>query len=91
MKNTLKTIVVAMAVILFTATFGFAEYAETGAANFPFFQLGCLLVGGLILMTLKKKYKKMYVYEMAGVFSLYTIMMALFTNPFIQADKNIVV
>ena len=90
MKKTLATTIVAAAVILLTATFGFAEYAATGAANFPFFQLGCLIVGGLILMTLKKKYEKMYIAEMVGVFALYTILMALFTNPVIEAVKNIV-
>ncbi|PKN50859.1 MAG: hypothetical protein CVU55_15090 [Deltaproteobacteria bacterium HGW-Deltaproteobacteria-13] len=90
MKKTLRTTVVAAAVILLTATFGFAEYAATGAANFPFFQLGCLIIGGLILMTLKKKYEKMYVAEMVGAFALYTILMALFTNPVIEAVKIIV-
>jgi len=90
MKKTLRTIAVAAAVILLTATFGFAEYAATGAANFPFFQLGCLIIGGLILMTLKKKYEKMYVTEMVGAFALYTILMALFTNPVIEAVKNLV-
>ena len=91
MKKTLRTIAVVAAVILLTATFGFAEYAATGAANFPFFQLGCLIIGGLILMTLKKKYEKMYVAEMVGAFALYTILMALFTNPVIEAVKNLVV
>jgi hypothetical protein len=90
MKKALRTIAVAAAVILLTATFGFAEYAATGAANFPFFQLGCLIIGGLILMTLKKKYEKMYVAEMVGAFALYTILMALFTNPVIDAVKNLV-
>jgi hypothetical protein len=90
MKKTLRTIAVAAAVILLTATFGFAEYAATGAANFPFFQLGCLIIGGLILMTLKKKYEKIYVAEMVGAFALYTILMALFTNPVIEAVKNLV-
>lgn len=90
MKKTFRTIVVAMAVILLTATFGFAEYAATGVANFPFFQFGCLIVGGLILMTLKKKYEKIYVAEMVGAFALYTVMMALFTNPVIEAVKTMV-
>jgi hypothetical protein len=90
MRKTLRTIVVAAAVILLTATFGFAEYAATGAANFPYFQLGCLIVGGLILMNLKKKYEKMYIAEMVGAFALYTMLMALFTNPVIEAVKNIV-
>jgi len=52
--------------------------------------LGCLIIGGLILMTLKKKYEKMYVAEMVGAFALYTILMALFTNPVIEAVKNLV-
>jgi FtsH-binding integral membrane protein len=90
MKKTLRTIAVAVAVILLTATFGFAEYTATGAANFPYFQLGCLIVGGLILMALKRKYEKMYIAEMVGAFALYTILMAFFTNPVIEAVKNIV-
>ena len=90
MKKTLRTIAVAAAIVIFTATFGFAEYAATGAANFPYFQLGCLIVGGLILMTLKRKYEKMYVGEMVGAFALYTLLMALFTNPVIDAVKTMV-
>ncbi|MDI6742920.1 MAG: hypothetical protein QMD11_09275 [Smithella sp.] len=90
MKKTLTTVVVAAAVILLTATFGFAQYAAAGAVNFPFFQFGCLIVGGLILMALKRKYEKMYVTEMVGAFALYTILMALFTNPVIEAVRNIV-
>ncbi|MBN1365769.1 MAG: hypothetical protein JW976_13250 [Syntrophaceae bacterium] len=90
MKKTLRTMAVAAAIILLTVTFGFAEYAATGAANFPYFQLGCLIVGGLILITLKKKYEKIYVAEIVGAFALYTILMALFTNPVIEAVKNMV-
>ena len=90
MKKTLATTVVAAAVVLLTATFSFAEYAATGVANFPFFQLGCLIVGGLILVSLKRKYEKMYVGEVVAVFALYTIMMALFTSPVIEVVKNIV-
>lgn len=78
MKKTMTTTIVAAAVILLTATFSFAEYAAAGAANFPFFQLGCLIVGGLILVSLKRKYEKMYVGEVVGIFALYTILMALF-------------
>ena len=90
MKKTLATTVVAAAVVLLTATFSFAEYATAGAANFPFFQLGCLIVGGLIMVSLKRKYEKMYVGEVVGVFALYTILMALFTSPVIEAVKTIV-
>ncbi|MGA9111357.1 MAG: hypothetical protein ACLPSL_14110 [Smithella sp.] len=90
MKKTLGTMMAAAAVILLTATFSFAEYATAGVANFPFFQLGCLIVGGLIIVSLKRKYEKMYVGEVVGVFALYTILMALFTSPVIEAVKTFV-
>jgi FtsH-binding integral membrane protein len=90
MKKTLATTVVAAAVVLLTATFSFAEYAAAGVTNFPFFQLGCLILGGLIMVSLKRKYEKMYVGEVVGVFALYTILMALFTSPVIEAVKTIV-
>ena len=50
MKKTLATTIVAAAVVLLTATFSFAEYAAAGVNNFPFFQLGCLIIGGLIMV-----------------------------------------
>ena len=90
MRKTLATTIVAAAVVLLTATFSFAEYAATGVTNFPFFQLGCLAVGGLILVSLKRKYEKMYIGEAVGIFALYTILMALFTNPVIDTVKTLV-
>lgn len=90
MKKTLGTMMATAAVILLTATFSFAEYTTAGVANFPFFQLGCLIVGGLIIVSLKRKYEKMYVGEVVGVFALYTILMALFTSPVIEAVKTFV-
>jgi FtsH-binding integral membrane protein len=84
MKKTLATTIVAAAVVLLTATFSFAEYATTGVTNFPFFQLGCLIIGGLIMVSLKRKYDKMYVGEVVGIFALYTILIALFTSPVIE-------
>jgi len=90
MKKTLGTIMAAAAVILLTATFSFAEYAAAGTSNFPYFQLGCLIVGGLIMVSLKRKYEKMYVGEVVGVFALYAILMALFTSPVIEAVKIMV-
>jgi FtsH-binding integral membrane protein len=90
MKKTFGTMMAAVAIVLLTAAFAFAEYTTAGAANFPYFQLGCLIVGGLILVSLKKKYNRMYTAEVVGAFALYTILMALFTNPVIDAVKNIV-
>jgi FtsH-binding integral membrane protein len=90
MKKTLGTMMVTAAVVLLTATFSFAEYTAAGTGNFPYFQLGCLIIGGLILVSLKRKYERMYTAEVVGAFALYTILMALFTNPVIEAVKNIV-
>ena len=90
MKKTLGTMMVTVAVVLLTATFSFAEYAAAGVANFPYFQLGCLIIGGLIMVSLKRKYEKMYTAEVVGAFALYTILMTLFTNPVIEMVKTIV-
>jgi FtsH-binding integral membrane protein len=90
MKKTLTTTLVAAAVVLLTASFSFAEYAAAGVTNFPFFQLGCLIIGGLIMVSLKRKYEKMYVGEVVGVFALYAVLMALFTSPVIEAVKTFV-
>lgn len=90
MKKTLSMTIVATAVILLTATFGFAEYAAAGASNFPYFQLGCLIVGGLIIISLKHKYEKLYTGEIVGAFALYTVLIALFTTPVIGVVKSLV-
>jgi len=90
MKKTFGTMMVTVAVVLLTATFSFAEYAAAGVANFPYFQLGCLIIGGLIMVSLKRKYEKMYTAEVVGAFALYTILMTMFTNPVIEMVKTIV-
>ncbi len=90
MKKTIGTMIVAAAAVGLTATFAFAEYAAAGAGAFPYFQFGCLVVGGLIVVSLKRKYQQMYTTEAVGVFALYTILMALFTNPVIEAVKTMV-
>jgi len=90
MKKTIGTMMVAAAVVMLTATFSFAEYAAAGTRAFPYFQLGCLVIGGLIVVSLKRKYEQMYITEAVGVFALYTVLMALFTNPVIDAVKTMV-
>ncbi|MCX7634472.1 MAG: hypothetical protein N2Z74_01845 [Syntrophales bacterium] len=90
MKKTLGTITAAIVVVLCTSTFAIAEFAAAGVANFPYFQLGCLIVGGMVIISLKHKYEKLYTSEVASVFALYTVLVALFTNPVISAIKNMV-
>jgi hypothetical protein len=90
MKKTIGTMVVAVMVVLLTGTFALAEYAAAGVGSFPYFQLGCLIVGGLVIISLKNKYEKMYASETVGAFALYTVLIALFTNPVIDAIKNMV-
>jgi hypothetical protein len=90
MKKTLATMAVAATVVLLTAGFSFAEYATAGVGNFPYFQLGCLIVGGLIIISLKSKYEMMYTSETVTAFALYTVLIALFTNPVIDAIKTMV-
>ena len=90
MKKTLGTMVAAIVVVLCTGTFALAEYAAAGVGNFPYFQLGCLIIGGMTVISLKHKYEKMYTGEMAGVFALYTVLIALFTSPVIEVVRGIV-
>ena len=90
MKKKLQTLMVSVFVVLTTATFGYAEFAASGVSNFPYFQLGCLIVGGMTIISLKHKYEKMYTNEAVGAFALYTVLVALFTNPVIDAIKNLV-
>ena len=90
MKKRIGTLMVAGIVVLLTATFGFAEFTATGVGNFPYFQLGCLIIGGMMIVSLKNKYEKMYTNDAVGAFALYTVFVALFTNPVIDMIKNLV-
>jgi hypothetical protein len=90
MKKRIQTLLVSVFVVLTTATFGYAEFSATGAGSFPYFQLGCLIVGGMTIISLKHKFEKMYTNEAVGAFALYAVLVALFTNPVIDALRNIV-
>ena len=90
MKKTLSTAMLSAAVILITATFSFAEYAAAGAANFPYFHLGALILGGLTIVSLKRKYEKIYFSEAVGSFAMYTVLVALFTSPVTEAVRNLI-
>jgi hypothetical protein len=88
MKKTIATILLVAFVILITAGFSFAEYAMGGGENFPYFQLGCLIIGGLIMVSLKQKFQKIYAVEVAGAFALYAVYVALFTMPVMERIKD---
>jgi len=90
MKRIIQTLLVALFVVLVTASFSYAEYVAAGTGNFPYFHLGCLVVGGLIITSLKHKYSKIYMSEAVGSFALYAVLVALFTAPVIEALKNLV-
>ena len=90
MKKTLSTLILSAVVVLITVGFAFAEYAAAGAGNFPYFQLGCLIVGGLTIVSLKQKYVKLYFGEAAGAFALYAVLIALFTAPVAEAVKTLI-
>lgn len=90
MKKKIGTLMVAVLVVLLTATFSFAEYAAGGPGNFPYFQLGCLIIGGMSIISIKYKFDKIYTGEAVGAFALYTVLVSLFTNPVIDAIKNLV-
>jgi FtsH-binding integral membrane protein len=90
MKKILETLALSVFVVLVTATFGVAEYAATSLSDFPYFQLGCLVVGGMTIISLRHKYQKMYTGELVTVFCLYTMLIALFTAPVINAIKTAV-
>jgi hypothetical protein len=90
MKKTIQVILLAIFVTLVTASFSYAQYSVTGGGSFPFFHLGCLIIGGLIIVSLKRKYTKLYLSEAIGSFALYTVLVALFTAPVVDALKTLI-
>ncbi|MDP2854877.1 MAG: hypothetical protein Q8O28_11615 [Smithellaceae bacterium] len=90
MKKIMQTGLLVGFIVLITATFSFAQFNATGDAGFPFFHFGCLIIGGLIIVSLKRKYDKLYLSEAIGSFALYTILVALFTAPVVDALKTLI-
>jgi hypothetical protein len=90
MRKIMQTIILTAFVVFVTASFSYAEFSATGNNNFPFFHLGCLIVGGLIIVSLKRKYSKLYLSEAIGSFALYALLVAIFTAPVVDALKNLI-
>jgi len=86
----LTTLLTTAAVVLMTGTFAIAQATAAPIEAFPYFQLGCLMVGGLVIVGLKNKYKRIFTSEAIGTFALYTLLVSLFTNPVIDAIKTLV-
>lgn len=91
MKKYMQTALLVGFIVLTTATFGFAQFSAGPESAFPFFHLGCLMIGGLIIVSLKRKYDKLYLSEAIGSFALYAILVALFTAPVVDAIKTMIV
>ena len=89
MKKAIQTAIVSLFVVLITATFSFAAAATATGGNFPYFHLGCLIMGGLTIISLKYRYPRMYLSEAVGSFALYAVLVALFTAPVIEAVKSL--
>lgn len=90
MKKVMQTALLVGFIVLTTATFSFAQFNAAGNTVFPFFHFGCLVIGGLIIVSLKRKYDKLYLSEAIGSFALFTILVAMFTAPVVDALKTLV-
>jgi hypothetical protein len=90
MKRTMQTLIVTFFVVLISASFTFAAQATSNGGNFPYFHLGCLIMGGLTIISLKYRYPRINLSEAVGSFALYAVLVALFTAPVIEAVKNLV-
>lgn len=90
MQRTFQTILLSVFVILITASFCYAESVAVSESNFPYFHLGCLIMGGLTIVSLKHRYPRIYLSEAVGSFAFYTIFVALFTTPVIETLKNFI-
>ncbi|HHO75670.1 MAG TPA: hypothetical protein ENN05_04495 [Deltaproteobacteria bacterium] len=90
MKRLLQTMSVSFFVVLITASFAFAAHATSAGGSFPYFHLGCLIMGGLTIISLKHRYEKIYLSEAVGSFALYAVLVSLFTAPVVEALRNIV-
>lgn len=91
MFKKLSTVLTALAVVFMTGSFAVAQVTATQiGSGFPYFQLGCLIIGGLLIVSIKNEYEKLFTSEAIGAFALYVILISLFTNPVIDAIKALV-
>jgi hypothetical protein len=90
MRKILQTLSLMIFVVLATASFGYAQFTAVADGEFPFFHLGCLVVGGLIIISLKHRYSRLHLSEAIGSFALYAVLVSLFTPPVVEVLKTLV-
>lgn len=90
MKKKISVLLATVFMVLFTSGFGFVMNISSTPGDFPFFHLGSLIIGLLIFVSLKNRYKKFYISECVGAMALYTIMISLFTTPVVDTIKTLV-
>lgn len=82
--------IVAGFALVTTASFTYMEFVTSPEGYFPFFHLGCLFVGGLVIVSLKRRYEKIYISEAVGAFTLFAIFLSLFTASVAEALRNLI-
>jgi len=58
--------------------------------NFPFIHLIALVVGGIILFMVKRKYQKIRISELIIIFILYFVLVALFTDQVLNLARKLI-
>ena len=58
--------------------------------TFPFVHLVALIIGGFILLILRRKYQKMRNRELIIIFILYAVLVALFTEQVMNLVKKLI-
>jgi hypothetical protein len=58
--------------------------------NFSFIHLIALVVGGIIILMVKRKYKKIRIIELILILILYFILVFLFTGPVLNLTKRLI-
>jgi uncharacterized YccA/Bax inhibitor family protein len=90
MKRYLQTTLVALFVILVTTGFAFASQSIAPGLDMPYFHIGCMIMGGLVIVSLKQRYEKMHLAEAIGSFALYALLVTIFTPTFVEALKALI-
>lgn len=88
--NVVEAWIVAGFAFVTTASFTYMEFVTSLEGQFPFFHLGCLSVGALVIVSLKRRYDKIYISEAVGAFALFAILLSLFTVPVAEALRNLI-